>query len=281
MGAAIGSEQHVLAVEYFQWMRLKDESGIATDKIQCQPSSSLSFPVDDYHALPTGNSVIHFLSLLGPSSPLPHHFNSPCLSHPDEMASYLAFMALLNRFFYRAWYAAWKSKHAYLFSVERRRYHALWASYAKTPWLARPYVHPVPTEIGLRFLLHRLCGDLPVTVRRFPHFVAVPPSCLVNHPPVRLADNAVLGNRMLSQEGFIRIMLGPIENDDALTWAPVHTRGQRLREAVRRYLGHSIQVSWAIQIASQTSLACLDRRSQLAYNAFLGISHASKVIHFS
>ena len=272
MEAPIGSKGHAIASQFFQWARLCEESKAFQGEIVFDPSPSFSFPITDFTPELSGRIRIHFLSLLGASSPLPHHFNTPLLSHDNGSDAYYAFMALLNRFFYRALYAAWKSNHAYLFSGHRQMYHDMLEPYAKTPWLARPHLHYAPTMIGLQTLLVRLCGDIPVVAKRVAEYSKTRGTPLSDGFPVKLSDNAILGSRVLTHEGHVHVTVGPLPCGEAKAWLPSESIGKRVLTQAIRYLGVGFTVRWTIFIHEQRTVTYLNGRSQLSHYAFLGRS---------
>ncbi|MFI4956487.1 MAG: type VI secretion system baseplate subunit TssG [Gammaproteobacteria bacterium] len=271
-----------LAYQFFQWVRLCDESLDLNNINVFEPTSSLSFPVRDFNVKAKVIEV-NFLSLLGAMSPLPHHFNMPMLSPSKESEAFYEFIAVLNRLFYRALYAAWKSNHLHFFKKDRAMYHEMLSPYASTPWLARPYLQYTPTMMGLRALLYRLCEDVPVDVSYEKGFQTLSSGfCKLGDAlQKRLSDNAILGQRVLSHEGKLGVTVGPLLCAQARQWMPTEKMGKKVLTQVKHYLGVGFELKWRVMIASQDAVACLGRRDALSRYAFLGKSGRPRTISLS
>jgi predicted component of type VI protein secretion system len=259
-----------LAYQFFQWVRLCDESrDINADNIFL-PTASLAFPMQDF-TIKDKLIEVNFLSLLGAMSPLPHHFNMPMLTPSKESHAFYGFITMINSLYYRALYAVWKSNHLHLFTKNRAMYHEMLSPYAPTPWLARPYLQYTPTLMGLRALLHRLCGDVPVSVIQEHGFQAVSSG-------KRLSDNAILGKRVLSHEGKLVVTLGPLPCAKARDWLPTAAKGQKAWIQAQHYVGVGVALKWKVMIASQEAVAYLGRGDALSRYAFLGSSYQPRFI---
>ncbi len=267
MEAIAWSKESAVACHFFQWARLCEEQYGKNITHSFYPSKKLGFPVSDFSINSQNHIQIHFLSLLGATSPLPYYFNMGVWDDEKNNAFY-EFMALLNRVFYRALYAAWKSHHLHFFKQYRAMYHDLFAYQAKTPWLARPYLQYSATEAGLRCLLYRLCSDIPVIIESEWGYQYVNTSIF----PHKLSDNAVLGKRVLSQEGRCLLTIGPLSCRQAAAWLPMGTEGAILLLQLKKYLGIIDQLHWRVIIASQETQAVLNTRFALSHYAFLGKS---------
>jgi predicted component of type VI protein secretion system len=272
MEAHVWSETNTIATQFFQRARMLDENTECNSLHYLTPTRSLRFPSKDYKVLSPLSTEVYFLSLLGANSPLPHHFNVAALF--DECEAFYEFIALLNRIFYRALYAAWKSKHLHFFQSQRGIYHDLWAPYASTPWLARPYLQRTPTLMGLRCLLYRLCGNIPLQVKKESGYQPLNTGCALGlcNTPIRLSDNAILGQRVLSNEGRLSIVIGPLPCTEAKQWLPTENTGKKVLTEIKRYLGVSYILHWHILIAAQETRAQLNASAGLSRYAFLGSS---------
>ena len=192
------------ACHFFQWVRIHEEYAGCDIFNMIKPTHSLGFSVQDFKVFTNDNVQcieVNFLSLLGAMSPLPHHLSSTDI----ESEAYHSFIHLLNRIFYRAFYAAWKSTHAYYFQSDRGMYREYFSHLAPSPFLATSFFQYTPTIAGLRSLLHRVCHPVPVSAYIESCYRDISVGQALLGSLSSLSSNAILGARVLSQQGQLRL----------------------------------------------------------------------------
>ncbi len=257
------------ACHFFQWAMLCEEYAGVDIFDMIKPTHALGFSVQDFKLL-TADHVqlieVNFLSLLGAMSPLPHHL----CSHDIESEAYHAFIHLLNRIFYRALYAAWKSTHAHFCQSHRGMYHDMFSPIAHTPWLSRPFVQHTSNLSGLRSLLHRICYPVPVSAYIESCYRDISVGQALLGSTSTLSNNAILGSRLLSHQGQLRLRFGPLPCSEAKQWLPTEQKGRFILSLLNQYGATCFAVRFEIGIDAQITQTRLGAGDQLSRYAFLG-----------
>jgi type VI secretion system protein ImpH len=257
-------------------------------QIKFSAANQVTFPGADIQSIAVQDKrtiqlALNFMGLYGVDSPLPHYLNSMSLAETEDAQRFRHWLDIIHQLTYKLFYQAWKQRRVYVqLNDDTHPYHryleaisgGLLQTTDKQEFSQAAVLGArVKTSAGLSSGLKALLHGVPVQIKQFQ-----PSNTFVNHggklgtSELRLADNMLLGNRVLSVQNRINIEVGPVTWQVAQTLWPNTARAEQLRHYIKRYLKININFELVIKIfAKQKPLMCLGKTDDyLAWSSWLG-----------
>ena len=249
---------------FYQLLRSLEYGGYSCGKhLKLRPSFLTSFPPSDIRrGQIKGESFeieLSFMGLYGVDAPLPHYFIQACSHDDDRSASLRRFLDIFNQRLYQLLFSAWK-KYQPLVQFEQgdQQYLKLLralsggalnskdrAEYGAASLLGARQHHAA----GLQAVLQDFLVSLPVRVQEFlPRWLKV-----TGHPHLgsrgsALGANLLLGETIYTCTEGLRVQVGPVTLETAITLFPEASLGARVGYLMKRYLAPGLRFDLCLQI---------------------------------
>ncbi len=239
--------------------------------------------------------LVRFLGLLGPAGPLPLHFTEYARTrqrvHGDRTFSWFLdmFHHRMLSLFYRAWAANEPTVSFDRPESDRFAFYVGSLGGLGMPGLQGRDEMSDAAKLHYAGLLsnQRRSADglqamvenffrLPATVKEFiGEWLAVPNQYLcylgMTDSNNRLGQSALAGTKVWSRQHKFRIVLGPLDYNDYLSFLPTGERLKRLKALVQNYAGD--EMSWDVNLLlhhEETPATRLNGHSRLGWTSWMG-----------
>lgn len=217
--------------------------------LRIKPYAALNFPARDVHQITNDDNEINiecqFMGLYGVDSPLPAYFNELCLKQDETGQKLRDFLDIFHHRNYALYFLAWRAFQPECAIDEQGNYLAFINSYAGyqtstdgfswLEFLARNQ------DAGLKTAILQIIPDINVNIKSNQLIWQQVDGVLPLGQGLRLGDNTVLGQKMLTESHCVLVELGPLAFDVAQKLLPGTEKALALHTLLRSSLPVTMQ----------------------------------------
>ncbi len=250
------------------------------ETVRFRPALSLGFPDSDVESveryedagaeIPVRYRItVNFFGLYGPASPMPNHFTEDLLWDGAEATGVRDFLDLFHHRFISFIYRAWlKYRYPVRYAdggTDPMTNRMLCLVGMGTPGMAAGTGFPLPLLLrgsgllggharsapALRGFLEDQFDGVPVAVESFrERTVPISPeqTLRLGGANARLGDSACLGESLIDRTGAFRVVLGPLDAEDALRFLPGREEFRRLTAFTRFFVTDPLDFDVALRV---------------------------------
>lgn len=267
------------------------ETNLQLLPISLHAAAELTFPAANIRAYDINekgdlNIYLNCLGLSGVDSPLPQYWSEQACSVTENSDIFKAFLNIFQQRLYVLYYLSWKinqpvilleqHKMSYLKYLCALSGQSLNESYDQEFAYTGLFGHRLHNSVALSSLLNGYLVGIRVAVIQFiPKWVRLTDhSCLGGRQQqsLRLNDNILLGDNIMSLSHTILIQLGPVSVENAYILLLDQEPLKKLRHIIKLYVGiiYQIEIAIHVYVEQQECALLASHKIYLGWSSLLG-----------
>ncbi len=236
------------------WLSHDLSTSIVNKHLQLSSVPEICFPATDIKecSIDEHNRLklkLTFMGLCGVDSPLSHYFLEYAQRDDEHAKCVSDFLNIFNNRLYTFLYLVWKKYRPFV-CIEKSLYleylkflsgNTLMTQDGNEFAFVGLLGSSVHSAVALTGMISEYLDNVPVNVQQFVPYLINLSVLRIGISEIRLGDNAILGNQIMTKARKIIIQIGPLDDQCAAQLFPEQVENHRLKNLVSRYLGPTLQ----------------------------------------